>query len=163
MIDVESQLAPRIVDSTSASDGERAVHHFAHSAGAPTLLGVDVHDSNAGVQQWRNQVQTHVISENADARIVATGRLQGGLERRVLAPVVVPQGADGQTVQTNRIAFHQQKQLPDNNAHLLRSCGLDDVAAVPHLSNGTVGQITRYAKHGAIVRNLCASARVSAL
>ncbi len=85
---VESQLATRIVDSTSASDGERAVHHFAHSAGAPTLLGVDVHDSNAGVQQRRNQVQTHVITENAHARIVATSSLQGGLERRVLASVV---------------------------------------------------------------------------
>ena len=83
----------RLRQLAGVRDEERAVRHFSHSAGARTFLGVYVHDSNAGVQQRRNQVQTDVISENADARIVATGRLQGGLERRVLAPVVVPQKA----------------------------------------------------------------------
>ena len=113
---------------------------------------MQVHDSNAGVQQRRNQVQTHFRSENADARIVATDSLLGGLERCVPGPLASIQGADGQTRQPFRKAFQQQKQFPDNNAHLLRRCGTKIVAAVPHLSNCTVGEIARHAKHDAIVR-----------
>jgi hypothetical protein len=80
VVDVECHCAPRIVDRTSASDGERAVHKSAQQEVAQTILGVQVHDANAGVQQRRNQVQTHVMSENVDARIVVTANLQGGLE-----------------------------------------------------------------------------------
>ena len=36
--------------------------------------------------------------------------------------------------------------------HLLRSCGSNIVAALPHLSIGTVGEIARHAKHDAIER-----------
>ena len=95
VVDVECHCAPRIFDRTSASDGERAVHKCAQIDVAQTRLGVQVHDANAGVEQRRNQVQTHVMSENVHARILVTASLQGGLERCVPAPVIVPHSADG--------------------------------------------------------------------